>query len=439
MLIQFSVENFLSFKTQSTLSLEKGQRLRKHNESHTMEINNVGLLKNIIIFGPNGSGKSNLLAAFNNFRMMILKPTQTINNKLQYIPFLLDESSKKEPTSFEVEFIVNGIQYFYQISFNTKKIIKEELCIYTKNKYETYFDRHEGTFSFVPENTEKLSLKTRPNSLFLFNLQNENDFHAKNVIEWFENYLIFADNSSIDDYIYLLEDEKYKKMFVDFLNFADFNIIDIEVKVSKNKISGDTLRLFHDFVKSLSDTVQIQLPEELDGNAETIKNELFTIYREYNSEGEVIGKTALPVDLESAGTKKMIKIALCMLASIESPGKVLFFDEFDDSFHLNLSKALIKIFNTKSNKNQFVLTSHELQLLECELRKDQIYFASKDFDGESQIYSIFDFLDYNSRTDISYLSHYLNGEFGAIPKVHINSILDLLENQYQNVDGEDGV
>lgn len=125
----------------------------------------------------------------------------------------------------------------------------------------------------------------------------------------------------------------------------------------------------------------------------------------------------------------MIKIALCILASLESPGKVLLFDEFDDSFHLNLSKALVKIFNSKSNFNQFILTSHALELLECELRKDQIFFAEKDFDGESHLYSIFDFLDLNSRTDISYLNRYLQGEFGAIPQVHINSILKLINKE----------
>lgn len=299
MLIQFTIENFASFKSKNTLSMEKGQRLRKYNDTNTMIINDVGLLKNAIIFGPNGSGKSNLIFALSSLRKLVLNPTKSINSKLSAVPFLPDDNSNKNPTNFEIEFIVNEIQYFYTLSYNKTKIIKEELSVLNKNKYDTYFERNEDDLTISPKNNEMLILKTRPNSLFLFNLQNENDFHAKNVLDWFKNYLIFADSSSIDDYLYLLEDEHNKKLFIDILNFADFNLIDIEIKVSKNKISSDTIRLFHNFMQSITDEEQSLPPVEDIEPTESITNKVYTVYRKYDFNGEVIGTKALDLNLES--------------------------------------------------------------------------------------------------------------------------------------------
>lgn len=73
--------------------------------------------------------------------------------------------------------------------------------------------------------------------------------------------------------------------------------------------------------------------------------------------------------------------------------KVLLIDEFDRSYHLELAKALISLINNKEQTNQFILTSHELSLMDTKLRQDQIWFAEKNQFGESELFSIFDFDD----------------------------------------------
>ena len=62
------------------------------------------------------------------------------------------------------------------------------------------------------------------------------------------------------------------------------------------------------------------------------------------------------------------------------------------------------------------------------MRKDQVYFVEKEFNGESEIYSLFDFKDSKdkSRNDITYGKRYMEGKYGAIPNVHNNQLIELL-------------
>ena len=89
---------------------------------------------------------------------------------------------------------------------------------------------------------------------------------------------------------------------------------------------------------------------------------------------------------------------------------------------------MLKIFNTASNKKQFILSSYELQLLDCELRKDKIWLVEKDYIGRSHLYSIFDFNDFtsSSRTDISFFRRYMKGQFGAIPNIDYEGMISSL-------------
>lgn len=402
MLINFSLENYLSFKGENTFSLEPGNRLRKYSKTHIMNVEGKKVLKNAIIFGPNGSGKSNLIVGLSVFRNLVVKPTKNIKSQLGVLPFLLDNKSIVKPTVFKAEFISNSQRYLYILGVTRKKVIIEELYVFEKNKYVSYFIREENTYHDAPDNREQLINDTRPNSLFLYSLQDKNDYHAIQVFNWFNESLIFEDNINPQHYYELLEDKNLKNIFLSFLKFTDFNIIDVEIKTNINTKD-----------------------EESEENLNPINKELYTVYKEFNSEGEVIDKVSLPLGLESAGTRKMIRIALAIIASQEGENKILIFDEFNNHFHLNLSLALIKIFNSLNNKNQFILTTHELQLLNCEIRKDQIYFVSKDFDGESNLYSLFDFVELNARDDISFVKRYLEGQFGAVPQVDVDKILEL--------------
>ena len=233
---------------------------------------------------------------------------------------------------------------------------------------------------------------------------------------WFQKVLYFFDSSNREDYYDLIKDETNKQIFLDFLKFADFNIIDVVVET--NQITTKAKKLITELINEMN------LHAE---SVPSVTKDLKTIYKMYNKDGLVVGEKRIPLSLESAGTRKIIDIALAMIAS-QNQHRILIFDEFDDSFHLNLSSSLIKIFNSKYNQNQFILTSHELHHLDCDIRKDQIYLTEKEFDGESQLFSLFDFNELNStpRNDIKFIRRYLDGQFGAIPNVRISEMLNTL-------------
>lgn len=396
--------------------METGERLRKYNETNTMTLNGVRLLKNAIIFGANGSGKSNLLTGLSTMRDMVLNPPLKITDKLLYIPFLMDDYSINNPTTFEIEFIYKNKKYRYSFSYNNEEIINEKLEYSKGKKYTAYFIRQNGEFTKKPEHTGNLVKRTRKNILFLFTLQDSNDEIAIEVMEWFQKVLYFFDSSNREDYYDLIKDETNKQIFLDFLKFADFNIIDVVVET--NQITTKAKKLITELINEMN------LHAE---SVPSVTKDLKTIYKMYNKDGLVVGEKRIPLSLESAGTRKIIDIALAMIAS-QNQHRILIFDEFDDSFHLNLSSSLIKIFNSKYNQNQFILTSHELHHLDCDIRKDQIYLTEKEFDGESQLFSLFDFNELNStpRNDIKFIRRYLDGQFGAIPNVRISEMLNTL-------------
>lgn len=131
-------------------------------------------------------------------------------------------------------------------------------------------------------------------------------------------------------------------------------------------------------------------------------------------------------------------IALAFInAEVNGNGKTILFDEFDDSLHLELSKAMIQIFNSKANKNQFIITTHELQLLDSNIRVDQMYLVQKDFQGLSSLVSIFDFKDTKNttRSGISYMKRYMQGRFGAAPVIDPEEMLTALT-KIHSFDGE---
>jgi len=425
MLINYTFNNYLSFKQETTLSLETGDRLRKYPES-TMSVNipksktKVDLLKNIIIFGGNGSGKSNLLSSLSLMQDIISNIPSKATTKLPKRSFLLDDYSKSKNSSFEIEIIQNNTQYKYFFEYNRQQIVNEKLDIFIKNRYETYFKRTNCiNYEIIPEHLKNFTNETRDNVLFLQTAQGKNDSVSIDIIKWFEESLVFFSHRSSEELVYLLKDSENKKRFLEFMFLADMNMVDIEVESSTNKIPEDLRAALKGLMTTLNDG---QINEELLPE-EQILERLYTVYKKYDDKGNVIGKQRIPIEMESSGTQKIIYIALNILFC-QNDKKVIILDEFDDAFHEELANALVKIFNSKSNTTQFLVTSHELNLMDNDLRKDQIYFVEKDFTGESELYSIFDFDD-NTRGDIGYYKRYIKGAFGAIPNIDAQKLVKM--------------
>ena len=93
MLIQFSVENFRSYKERAVLSMEASAD--KDLPDNVASENNERLLKAATIFGANAAGKSNIVSAIQTFKSIIIRGNinnasghvlNTAENTLELIP-----------------------------------------------------------------------------------------------------------------------------------------------------------------------------------------------------------------------------------------------------------------------------------------------------------------------------------------------------------------
>ena len=102
MLVEFSVSNFLSFRDRTVLSLVAASRDKSHPPNTTLVADKSGgadlsLLTTVAIYGANASGKTNLMKAFRFMRFFI---KHSADNKVEFLPFKLDETYKNKPSTF---------------------------------------------------------------------------------------------------------------------------------------------------------------------------------------------------------------------------------------------------------------------------------------------------------------------------------------------------
>lgn len=429
MLIEFTVKNYASFKDKTTLSAETGNRLRKLKDTNTFYNKKTALLKSLLLFGPNGAGKSQLIHALGTMQSLITRPTQAVTDELVYDPFIFDDEAKNSDTFFEVLIEINEKIYRYSLSYNAHEIGMEKLSVIKGTQEINIFSRSKNDV----KTSNKLLLdsvpKLRKNALFLFLAQSENDQDCATVFKWFAQDLMFINGKNAvipEDMLDLMNDAYLKKEMISFLSFADFNISDILVREVP----------FPSLIQGM----------KLPGAFEKTYKELFTVHKIYNDD-KVVSTGELPLASESVGTQRLFYIVLAMmLAQTNGNEKTIIIDEFDDSLHVELANALVQIFNSKENLNQFIITTHDIQLLDSNLRIDQIYLLDKDFHGISNLRSIFDFEDARNkgRRDISFAKRYLQGKFGAVPVIDVDGLLDVLqmihekyERDYGKKKGED--
>ena len=110
MLIQFSVQNYRSFREEQTLSLVAGKD-SAHPDSLINWKGKFRLSKVASIYGANASGKSNLVKAIEAMRDFILDSATQMNlgDSIECAsPFRLDTSTVQEPSQFEITLLIKG-------------------------------------------------------------------------------------------------------------------------------------------------------------------------------------------------------------------------------------------------------------------------------------------------------------------------------------------
>ena len=149
MLIEFTVENFRSFKERQTFSLlaSKDKELLEQN---SFKVNKYDLLKTAIVYGANASGKSTLFMALTSLLefSVLSGPRKQKGDLINISPFVLDINTQNKPSFFEIIFMISDkastpIRYRYGIKLDRKHVLEEYLFAVNKTKEVNLFDRTE--------------------------------------------------------------------------------------------------------------------------------------------------------------------------------------------------------------------------------------------------------------------------------------------------------
>ena len=234
MLIQFSVENYLSIKDKVVLSL-LSSRDNEHPE-HLIADGNKNYLKSAVIYGANASGKSNVLNAFwFMVNYVLTSHNQQLHKTIARSPFKFDPETPARPSSFEVIFTTEGVRYAYGFSVTDKAVTEE---YYPNGRQALIFERkNTKDFRFTVDVDEQNTLKERTsaNKLYLSVASNWSYAKVIPVLEWFASCQIITKNSVADAYgieAEQLKDDDYRRVIASMLRVADLGIQALQMRDS---------------------------------------------------------------------------------------------------------------------------------------------------------------------------------------------------------------
>ncbi|TPG89302.1 hypothetical protein EUX45_08315, partial [Haemophilus haemolyticus] len=429
MLINFSVSNHLSFRSKQTLNMLK-------SDFNSDLINKENLLTSSLIFGANASGKSNFIDSLALLKKIVLRSTDELSkNYLEdIVPFLFNKIDNS-PSTFEISIFSQEV-YTYSISFLNRKIVSEELCIYSENnlkKNETLFIRNDNiinnvserfseSYSYFNQETKEINNSDNVKNIpFISIIAGVGGVHSKNVINWFNKLHIISgllDDALLNFSLNLFEkDLKFydwasqflPSLQIDKIDFED-NVLSLFEKIDpkelktvlakvKQKKKGKHTEVIEKFIDLVQATTEI---EDKKINAKKVN-----VIKNINGE-----KYELPFRLESEGTRKLIALLGPIYDSIQKK-HVLVCDEIDSKFHTLLMKYILKIFNKDNKECQLIASAQDTNLIDKDIfNEDQIWFVNKNEFGESGMYSL---IEFKNLTNTDYASSYLKGAYNAIP------------------------
>lgn len=411
MIVQFSVENFLSIKERQVFSmLASSDKTISGNLLEGVKANE-NYLKSAVIYGANASGKSNIIKAINVVIMMLnnsnnMQPGQ----KLPIVPFRLDPEYINKPSSFEFILVIDGIKYAYGFKADENKVYEEYLYSYPNKKETKIFERtnvDEYDFTLSEKSLKDLATKNLENKFFLATATTWNYEKTKPVFDYLTRRIgVLFDYNQLRGFSFDAYKNdttgRLKEFSINLLNEADININDFEVND-----------------KEMTETDLAMIPPEIRGLIpKSIRGFQVTTSHSVENENGKSESVTFNFEDESLGTQNIFILNPILMNVLEN-GNTLFVDELDKSLHPFLVKYIIKIFNSEEyNKKgaQLIFNTHDTNLLSLNLfRRDQIWFTEKDYKkGATVLYPLDDF---PVRKTENVEKGYLNGRYGAIPFV----------------------
>lgn len=437
MLIRFVVSNFLSLGKECEFNMLSAPLKAHPDHIYYNQTKRLKVLKGAAIYGANGAGKSNLIKAFSFLQSAVL--SGGILPGMDRFKYKLDPEIFKLPTIFDIEFEWNNKFYAYYIEIQNDIIIEESLYeLGFQKEDKTLFERkynwqtHKINVSIAGKKATEsrtkllaslLSENILDNSKVLLSNHNMlNDSKISNAFSWFKDGLqLMFPNTVYPGIVKPLSDsDKFSHFANDIVTTLDTGVTQIGVETIP----------FDKFFKAEDSQYKRQLISRLNAEKEDIpvplRNGITLVASTDEETGEYVIKkpvtyhkntksenVAFDINEESDGTRRLLDFIPAIDLYLNK-GTTVIVDEVDESLHPSLLKTImLKIMDSSPvNGGQFIVTTHESNLLDYELfRQDEIWFAEKN-DGSTELYPLTDF---KPRADLQLQKGYLMGRFGAVP------------------------
>jgi AAA15 family ATPase/GTPase len=450
MIIRFFVNNVFSFgeeKEFNTFPSPKGKRLKEHKYHK----NGFDILKLSAIYGANAAGKSNIVRALKMLQEIVIN--EVIAQGQTNTQFKFREEAEM-PQILGIEFFQSGKAYYYAIKIIGNKIDTEELyesglgkkkdsLIFERKTIENertsirFFDKfNKEKENVVLKNVieKNLSKPNKPILKLLAALDNDDLKEIKDVLNWFENTLQIITPYSKSTFLsHIIDTDSV------FHKYAQDTLCAFHVGINSLKSEKTKWEEFRGKNDILREVVQNFQSSSYEMRSLSYKGSEFLFVKERDGiyvkqlQLEHSGKNGknvyFNIEEESDGTRRLLDF-IPVLKDIFSRGKVYVIDEIERSIHPMLIKEIIRKFSAdKETTGQLIFTTHESNLLNQNIfRQDEIWFAEKDLNGSTDLYSLSDFKEHST---IDIQKGYLIGRYGSIP--FLSNLQDLNWHSYDPV------
>lgn len=392
MILDFSVENFLSFSARQEISFEASNDNTSEDSliikvKHPRSGSVTRVLRMSSVYGANASGKTNLLYAIADVWAKLYQPCASKDEKILFRPFAMH---RDENTKMTVSFFINGVKYDYSIEYNGDIIIYELLEFNPNGVSSLFYERKYNYETNLPEITfgKNVSLDSKTATVITTNtLANHSVLSTYNKISVeapaFETVVSYIRNSILATQTHpnitallkasILQQER-KDFLLRAVKEADFNITNI---VNRPAERGESkIEFEHDYDK---------------------------------------GRFTMPIESESDGTLSFVEKMDILFGAIKSD-RFLMIDELDDSLHHDLLVYFLQTFLSNESEAQLLFTIHDqLILTEDFMRRDMAWFTEKEKETAST--ELFSADDFNLHKNASIFNAYKLGKLGARPQV----------------------
>lgn len=430
-MLRFAFENHKSFRNEVDLTMVL-PTLRTNIPKEGTWVENTTRVA--AIYGANASGKSGVLDALRYMQTVVAESAAgwARRGRLPRAPFLLDDDSKNEPSTFDLDFVLNDVRHSYGFSLSSDQIEEEWLYTFPTGRKRVIYERSAGGKDFkfgreIGRGSSELARIASSRALVLSVgslIKHEILAPVYDAIVEGIDVATFGEQKSRLRSV--VEDVADGTLAMDdlrtMLRVADIGIEDAEVEEAEMDPS---------FPKLLQAVMSIDRdPEGDDDDAESapelddeeVERIFMQVARSLKFRHVGAGEKTypLPTSDQSTGTLTWLSIAAPAIATLRRGG-VLAVDEIDASLHPQLAQVMIMMFRDETvNKHgaQLIFTTHDTYFLspvsDAKLNPAEVWFVEKRRDGVSDLYRLSDF---QTRADHNLSRRYLQGRYGAVPSV----------------------